>query len=88
MEPNTILADIPKNVLETVRVTLTEYKGVKYADLRVWYRPDPAGKDELKPSRKGITIRPELLPPIIAALQRVVESEGIEVGAAGAEDRE
>lgn len=61
-----IFLTVPKNSREHIRVALDEYKGHTLADLRLFY---DAGGGELRPSAKGITIRPEFLSPVIAALQ-------------------
>lgn len=49
--------DINKGKGEVIRVEVSEFKGKNLLNLRVWYT-DEAG--ELKPTKKGITISPEL----------------------------
>ena len=48
---------IEKNSRESIVVSNTEYKGNKYVDIRVFYKDGP--DDELKPTRKGVSLRPE-----------------------------
>lgn len=59
------VADIRKNSKETYRVRLGEFKGHRFADLRIWY----GEPEDLKPSGKGVAIKPEALESVIAALQ-------------------
>ncbi|OGW79540.1 MAG: hypothetical protein A3G33_07015 [Omnitrophica bacterium RIFCSPLOWO2_12_FULL_44_17] len=44
---------------ESIFVTLKEYKQKKYVDLRLYFRPE--GKEEMVPTKKGITIGCEYL---------------------------
>ena len=43
---------IPKGADE-IRVAIKEYKGARYCDARLWYKPKGGG--EHKPSREGVT---------------------------------
>lgn len=52
-----LIKDIDKGKGEVIRVEISEYKGKKYLNLRVWYT-DKEG--ELKPTQKGIAVAPEL----------------------------
>lgn len=64
--PNEVtIADIRKNAKESYRVRLGEYKGFRFADVRIWF----GELDALKPSGKGVAIRPDALPEVIKALQ-------------------
>ena len=53
-----IIKDIPKSNTEIVRVEVSEFRGQKYLNLRIWYSDKESG--EYKPSQKGIAVRPEL----------------------------
>lgn len=66
-----ILYSFPKNAMEEVRASLTDYKGKKYIDLRVFYKGD---HDEMKPSKKGLTLAPELIFELENALQKVKDA--------------
>lgn len=59
------IADIRKNSKETYRVRLGEYKGFRFADLRIWF----GEPNDLKPSGKGVAIKPEAISAVISALQ-------------------
>jgi len=58
-----------KNATEEVRVSLTEFKGHKLIDLRIYYEPEDGG--DRKPTKKGITIDVSLYPELKRALLRV-----------------
>jgi|TARA_R110000737_G_scaffold350093_1_gene388087 uncharacterized Ntn-hydrolase superfamily protein len=57
---------IEKNSRESIVVSNTEYKGNKYVDIRVFYKDGP--DDELKPTRKGVSLRPEQVAALVTAL--------------------
>jgi hypothetical protein len=54
-----ILYRFNRNQNETVYFNLHEYKGKKYLDLRVFFQPED--QEEMRPTRKGITIPVDLL---------------------------
>ena len=60
---------IEKNSRESIVVSETEYKGNKYVDVRVFYK-DTDGS--LKPTRKGVSVRPEKVAELVAALSAYV----------------
>ena len=57
---------IEKNSRESIVISNTEYKGNKYVDIRVFYKNGP--DDELKPTRKGVSLRPEQVAALVTAL--------------------
>ncbi|HMV44774.1 MAG TPA: transcriptional coactivator p15/PC4 family protein [Leptospiraceae bacterium] len=57
MGENGIIRDIDKGKGEIIRVEISEFKGKKLLNLRVWYT-DANG--EYKPTQKGIAIPPDL----------------------------
>ena len=61
---------IEKNSRESFVVSETEYKGNKYVDVRVFYK-DTDGT--LKPTRKGVSLRPEKVAELVAALSAFVD---------------
>ena len=61
---------IEKNSRERIVVSETEYKGNKYVDVRVFYK-DTDGS--LKPTRKGVSLRPEKVAELVAALAIAVD---------------
>jgi hypothetical protein len=68
---------IDRNKRERIRVALDEFKGHVLVDVRTFYLD---GDGDLKPTPKGITIRPEFLSRVIALLQeaeREVRARGL-----------
>ena len=61
---------IEKNSRESIVVSETEYKGSKYVDVRIFYK-DTNGS--LKPTRKGVSIRPEKVSELLAAHSAFVD---------------
>lgn len=62
------LHEITKNTQETIRFSVTEYKGLAYADVRVYYRGD---NDKLRPSKKGLTISPAIWSDFMEGIERL-----------------
>jgi len=69
-ENNVARTVIEKNSRESIVVSETEYKGNKYVDVRVFYK-DTDGS--LKPTRKGVSLRPEKVAELVAALSAFVD---------------
>ena len=65
-----IIAEIPKNSREVYRVGRRDFKGFPLVDIRVWF--DDATTGELRPG-KGVSIKLESLPAIVAALSGLIE---------------
>ena len=61
---------IEKNSRESIVVSEIEYKGNKYIDVRVFYK-DTDGN--LKPTRKGVSLRPEKGAELVTALAAAVD---------------
>lgn len=47
-----VVGTIPKGGDE-IRVAINVYKGVRYCDVRLWYKPKNSG--DLRPSKEGVT---------------------------------
>ena len=62
-----------KNNFEEVRTQLTEYKGYDLVDIRVWSSVEGW---EPRPTRKGITLKTELLPDLERAVKKAVKEAG------------
>ena len=65
-----IVCEIPKNGREVYRVMRRTFKGHKLVDVRVWF--DDATTGELRPG-KGVSLKLESLPEIVAALSGLIE---------------
>lgn len=66
------IAIIQKNSIDEIRVSWSEYKGHRYLDIRIYTEIE--GKSEKTPTKRGITLRPDLISELIAALERAVEA--------------
>ncbi len=60
-----LIATIAKNPEEEIRVSLREYKGHAFIDIRVYWKP-PEG--EAAPTKKGVTLNPEFFPDLKKAM--------------------
>ena len=68
-----VIAQFEKNATEVVRVSLTEFRGHKLIDLRVYYSDD-AG--QFKPTKKGVSVSVGLyteLKKAIHALEKTLQ---------------
>ncbi len=52
-----VISDIEKGE-DLIRVSLSEFRGKQYIDIRIHYMAEDG---EWKPTRKGITLTPELM---------------------------
>ena len=52
-----VIAQFEKNATEVVRVSLTEFRGHKLLDFRVYYSDD---EGQYKPTKKGISLSVDL----------------------------
>lgn len=59
-----VIATLPKNAHEVVKVELTEFNGHDLAGIRVWTRTTD------KPTQKGVTVAVAMLPGLVEALTR------------------
>ena len=57
-QPGKLINIFNKNSAEEVRTQLTEYKGCRLIDLRVWNKPGEG--EDLRPTKKGLTLNVEL----------------------------
>lgn len=64
-----IVHQFVKNATEEVRVSLTEFKGHKLIDLRIYFEPEDGG--ERRPTKKGITVDVGLYPELKRALLKL-----------------
>lgn len=72
-----VIASFEKNSFEEVRISLTEFKGKDLIDLRVYYRPEDG--EEMRPTKKGVTISPEKFPELkkaILELEKALQKKG------------
>ena len=58
-----ILGEIQKNKQEKLIVSLSEYEGYKYVDIRVYYEDKKTG--EYKPTKKGVALPPRVIKEVM-----------------------
>jgi hypothetical protein len=59
-----VVTEIRRNPREVLRIAWDAYEGHSYLDLRLWFEDGP----DLKPGKKGFTLRPEQVASLIEAL--------------------
>ncbi|RDK01629.1 transcriptional coactivator p15/PC4 family protein [Paraburkholderia lacunae] len=72
---NTFL-DIRKSDSERLRVTISEYRGRMFVDLRAWYVTESG---EFKPGRAGVSLRPDQIAEVTQGLllaSRAIDPKG------------
>jgi hypothetical protein len=72
-----ILHEFKRNGEDTLRVSLSTFKGRMFVDIRLHY-PDDNG--ELRPTKKGVTVPPELWDEIragVAAAELELQARGL-----------
>ena len=62
-----------KSPTEQVQVSLSAFKSKTYVDLRIYYK---ASGGEYRPTKKGITFSPDLLPELEEAIRKLIEKVG------------
>lgn len=65
-DADTLIAELPKNGTETLRVSLGQFNGHDLLHCRVWYSPREGG--DPRPGKAGISVRVHMLPDLIEAL--------------------
>lgn len=61
-----LITEVEKNMKERIRVSIEEYRGHQFIDLRIYWQDD---RGEWKPSKKGIALNSETIGPVIEALK-------------------
>lgn len=67
MSDKKLLATIPRSATEEIQIQLSEYKGRKFLDLRVYYTTD--GGASWLPTKKGVAIYPENMEALKEAIE-------------------
>ena len=79
-----VIAVLPKNRREALRIALDHYRGTNLVDLRVVVEVSETS-GLATPTRKGVAVRLEMLPDLIAALNKrypgLAEESSLELGA-------
>ena len=61
---------IQKSATEQVRISLNEFKGKKYIDIRTYYLADD---EEYKPTKKGVTLSVNLFQELKTGVEKIEE---------------
>ena len=75
MEYPQVLATVPRSATEEIQISINEYRGKKYLDLRVYYTTD----DGLNwnPTKKGVTFSPDKLGELKDAIEKAIGEFGV-----------
>jgi Transcriptional Coactivator p15 (PC4) len=63
-----------KSKREQIRISINEYQGHEYIDIRVFYLAD----GEYKPSTKGVTLKKDLYPELLKGVVELGASMGVD----------
>ncbi len=74
---NKVIQTISKNSVEQIWVELSEYMGKDLLGVRTYYHDQDT--NQWRPTRKGVTVKVELLPELLAALHKA-EAEASAAG--------
>ena len=66
-----IIATIPRSATEQLQISINEYKGKSYLDLRIFYTTDD-GINWL-PTKKGVTVSPDNLELLKDAIEEAMQ---------------
>ena len=75
MSDKNLLASIPKGATETLQISINEFKGKKYLDLRIFYTTDDG--ETWNPTKKGVTIAPENLQLLKETIETAMSELGV-----------
>lgn len=64
------IAIIRKNTREELRVTIDTFQGYELLNLRIWFEAEDGS---MRPSKKGLALRMDLLPELREALQKAAQ---------------
>lgn len=67
MSDKKLLTTIPRTATEEIQVAISEYKGKKFLDLRIFYTTD--GGNSWLPTKKGVAVYPENLDALSEAIE-------------------
>ncbi len=68
-----VIGEIERNDTERLRVEASNYKGSDFISVRIYYLAD---NGEWRPTKKGITVKPEKIDELIEFLNQAKEKVG------------
>ena len=74
------ICEINKNNMEKIVIALTEFKGHKLLDIRIYYDASPNREVDFKPSRKGISVPYDLVREVKEGIDKALEQIESETG--------
>jgi len=74
------ICEIEKNNMEKIVIALTEFKGYKLLDIRIYYDASPNREVDFKPSRKVISITYDLVRKVKEGIDKALEQIEAETG--------
>jgi hypothetical protein len=66
-----VLFELRKNAREVIRLTAETFKNQSLLSLRLWAVYGPS---DVRPTRNGFSIRPELFPDLVAGLSKASQT--------------
>ncbi len=66
-----LIGEIERGETEVLRVSMEEYKGRKYLDIRIYFADD-AG--EWKPTKKGVTVQTDRIADFIELINKALKA--------------
>lgn len=66
-----------KSAGELVQISLTEYRGKKYVDVRIFFDSGQAESAAWKPGKKGICVTIHLLGDLREEIEKAMEAAGL-----------
>lgn len=66
-----ILATIPRSATEQLQISINEFKGKKYLDMRIFYTTDEGAT--WLPTKKGVTCSPDNLELLKDTVEKAIE---------------
>jgi len=67
MSDNDLIATIPRTQTEEIQVKISEFKGKKFLDMRIFYTTDNGAT--WLPTKKGIAVYPDSLETLKSAIE-------------------
>ncbi len=67
-----------RNSREQIRISINEYMGTKYLDIRVFYKDKRS--EEYLPSKKGVTLATDKYPELLDGIIELGETLGYDLG--------
>jgi len=74
-QADAVIAELPGNATEAIRVRPTTFNGIDFVDAGVWTVPAVPG-EESKPTKKGLALRPATWAELAEVIRRETGGAG------------